>query len=370
MLSSSQWLVCLWLSNVIAVVRSQGNESEVLNCTIESGQLPEVQGGENNYVIDLLGDIPFSFALNQCTSIDVPNNDKWYKYVCDMDSNTQIRTVTKTEYPEETCAGEGVVMQVFSENNVTDGMRGYFDCNGSDTYVELHFSLNDQCGNFVTVYGALDACFHFTEGLSEMNLYCDDVEAVAQIFTSLPTNGTSSTFGPSSTSVPGTTNLINTSSIFNQTLVDNETISPTAASMVVETQRMCSDSAFCDQWLFPKEECDFVATIALHKNNKTRVYGQMVTCFTDVSASSMPPINSTMLPTNSTMLATNFTLPTNISLNATGEPTDIGVTDTVSTKDTSAGTGGETETDSIAIRPSFFFTTGMFFCSFFFLLSI
>jgi hypothetical protein len=122
MLTKSLWLACLWFSNSWV----QGQLSGDPNCTVDEGELPEMQTGINNFVIDMLGLMQFPYAIGECTGNNVIDTGRWYTYRCDMDSTSGMSTVTKTEYFDDTCSTDGIVIEIFNETNVTEGSRGFF----------------------------------------------------------------------------------------------------------------------------------------------------------------------------------------------------------------------------------------------------
>jgi len=358
MLSKSLWLACLWFSS--ALVQAQIGNRE--NCTVGDEELPEVQSGINNFVIDMLGPMQFAFAIDQCTAANVLDTGRWYRYQCDMDSLSGMSTVTKTEYFDDACSGDGIVIETFNETNVTEGNRGFFECTGSNTYARIRMGLDEDCESTSVIYAGLGACFNFN--LNQISMYCSSNETIAQVFNflgQLPT----STFLPSSTFLPTSLNatlptLINETiipTLFNATLPEPTDLNATLNMTTTQfAQELCADEAFCDKWIFAPNQCRLIASLPL-TGTLTSVYGIMEECFTDVMVSS-----TTMIELPSTTLE-------NITVTEPTVPTVSTGGSTTSSIGTSTSTTRVTETTSGAVRPSLLFTVGMFF-SFFFLVTV
>jgi hypothetical protein len=365
MLSKSLWLACLWFAN--SMVKAQVPET---NCTVDDTELPEVQSGINNYVIDELGTVLFPYALNQCTGSSVITTGRWYWYECSMDNNG-MSTVTKTEYFSDDCSGSGSVVAVYNETDMIEGEVGYFECSGTDSYARIRLSLDSDCENAVVIYAALGACSNMA-GNSQLNFFCSANEAIAQIFS--VEMQMSTTFLPSSTEVLfNVTQLLNDTlaptepSLFNETIFPtglgiNATVLPTGLngtlptmttmfnatmpSMIINVSTsqidimMCEDDSFCTKWIISKQ-CNLVTSIDFGLSQG--VYGVFEECSTDGEMAS----STTMLEDFNTTLAENITVT---------EPSIIMTT----------VLGGN---ESGAVRPSLIFVVGMFL-SFFFLVSV
>jgi hypothetical protein len=367
MMSKSLWLVCLWFANLMMVKAQQPQA----NCSVNDTELPEVQTGINNFIIDELGSILFPYALNQCTGNNVITTGRWYWYQCSMDSNG-MSTVTKTEYFADDCSGTGSVIATFNETNMTEGQVGYFECSGSDAYARIRLSLDSTCTNAVVIYAALGACVNMNDN-SQMNFFCSSNETIAQIFTSNPMMST--TFLPSSTQL-----LFNTTNLptgLNQTILPtqfnatnlptglNQTILPTGFNATLPTMStmfnatipsministsqvevmMCADQAFCTKWIVSKQ-CNLVTTVSFGINQG--VYG----IFDECSEGGMISSSTTMLQEFNTTFGQNMTATESSMIN------------------TILSTLGGNNAESGAVRPSLLFTLGMCL-SFFFLVSV
>jgi len=380
MLSKSALVACIWFSYSMV----QGQLTNDGNCTLDGTDLPEIQSGMNNYVIDMLGGtVQFAYAIGQCTATSLIDIGKWYKYECgDMDTSG-MSTVTKTEFLNDQCTGNGTIMQTFNETNMTEGNQGAFECSGYNTYAKTTWSLDADCGHGVTIYAALGACTNYSSN-TQMNFYCSSNETIAQIFnfglqfpstTSLP----SSSFFPTSfnatlpsllnATLPSLLNatlpsLLNSTSLFNlsftttelfnlsftTTSLFNATFNATFPMLNMTTTQsggmMCADDAFCDKWIFSPSQCQLVAMMPT-SGSLARVYGRMEECSTDIGSS------STMIPTDINITVTNPVSST--STTGTGSSTTTGTSNT-------EGTSG-------AIRPSLMLIVGVL-SSFFFLVSI
>jgi len=319
MLTKSMWLAGLW---AIAQAQQQQQQQQELNCTVQDGEIPESQFGHNNYVIDNLDSFLFPFAIGQCSSGHLYQSNVWYMYECNMDANSTW-SVTKTQYNDDACSSSGLIVEQFFSNNVTEGMRGYFDCNGTmNTNLHLEFSLNPQCQNPVTVYGALGTCVNFVNASSytmQMNMICSDGAAKMQIFDFMfnSTNMTmmSSTVGPFNSTLPS----LNPTSISNQ------------------SQPMCAVDSFCDKWMI-SGACTLLTELP-YGNNQTQLYARWLDCRTIVEQLS----TEASMSTTELMTSTEMTVvPTNMI-------------------STAMSTANVIEENSSAIRPSFLFASGLFF---------
>jgi len=371
MLTKSLWLACLWFSNSWV----QGQLSGDPNCTVDEEELPEVQTGINNFVIDRLGLIEFPYAIGECTANDVLDTGRWYTYQCDMDSASGMSTVIKTEFFDDACFTDGIVIEIFNETNMTEGTRGFFECSGSNTHAKLRMGLDSECDSTTVIYAALGACSNFGQD-SQINLYCSDNETIVQVFTfqgQMPT----STFLPSSTFFPTGINAT-VPTLLNGTLPTllNGTVVPTSFNATLPTSFLnatlptmfnmsttqigvmwCADEAFCDKWVFVPNQCREIATIAIGVQ-PAKIYGIMDECFTDTD---MVSSTTTIEFTSST------TVTDNVSATEPTAPTS-GSTSTTSTGSSTTSISS-TQTTSGAVRPSLLFTVGMFF-SLFFLVTI
>jgi hypothetical protein len=332
---------------------------------VDEQELPEMQTGINNFVIDMLGTMEFPYAIDQCTGNNVIGTGRWYKYQCDMDSTSGMSTVTKTEYFDEACSGDGIVIATFNETNATEGSRGFFECSGSNTYARVRMGLDSGCDGAIVIYAALGACSNFGQD-SQINLYCADNETIIQVF-SLQDQLPTSTFLPSSTFLSTLLNATFLPTLFNATLPTllnatlptllNATLPPnfnaTLPSMLnmstTQIAMWCADEAFCTKWIFIPNECREITAIPIGVT-QTTIYGIMDECFTDTDVVS----STTMI---------DFSTTGNVSAT---EPT---ISSSTSTSTSTSTTIISTETTSGAIRPSLLFTVGMFF-SFFFLVTI
>jgi hypothetical protein len=296
-------LACLWFSS--SIVKSQEQQEE-MNCTVQDGEVPEIQSGINNFVIDMLDNFPFPFALKQCTSTSLLPTSKWHRYECNIDvNNPGMSTVVKTEYNDAACSNLGLIVEQFFGSNTTEGEIGYFDCSGSDTYIEIELSLDPQCQDPVTVYGALGSCANFmnsSSSLSQWNLYCNEDEAVMQIFNLNPFNAT----------------------MLNETLISTTSLMSSTSN---PRNMLCADESFCDKWML-SPQCDMLTSFPL-VNNAT-LYGRLLACVIDVAMTTDVISTTDMISTDIETTATDII----------GE--------------------GEVTTRSDAIRPSFLFTTGLF----------
>jgi hypothetical protein len=378
MLSTSLLVAaCAWFSHAVV----QGQFGNGPNCTIDENDVAETQSGMNNFIIDMLGSLQFAYALEQCTATNVISNGKWYMYQCnDMDD-----TVTKTEYFDDQCSTDGIIIETFNATNMTEGDRGHFECGGYNTYARTVWSLDPDCIDGVTIYAALGACTNFG-GDSQLNFYCSANETVGQIFTlagMMPT----STFLPSSTFsfnatlasflngtlLPSTTFLLNATlpSLLNATLPSflNATLLPSTTllfnatfPMLTTTQSpmMCADEAYCHKWLFSPDQCGVLATIPT-ASGETILYGRMDECGSSIESTTM------IETTDGNISATEPTPISSSTTSTAGTTTGILTSSTSSTNGVS--TTSTTESSSSEIRPSLLLTVGMLF-SFFFLVSV
>jgi len=235
----------------------------------KASQTPEIQEGENNYVIDLLGGVlPFAYAIDVCTNINL-QAPQYTMYTCKGDSNAW--EVIKTSYgSDSTCqkaeATENLPM------GAPQGLPGYFMCDGQNSFVELTLALGDpSCKTGATVFGGLNGCVSM--GSSQINLFCEDTSAVAQIFlAAFPT-----TPGANIAAHSGGDGVLGNQT---STFVPSSSLAPTGG----EHPNMCDPRLFCSTWNFA-QTCGFVTELL-----GFNVYGLMDKC--------LPPVTTTTTSSN------------------------------------------------------------------------
>lgn len=136
----------------------------------------------NNYVVDYFtGTLLFSYAINQCTGVDLLDATTWYKYTCEQDTD-DMWWVTKKSYTSATCSGDGTEVDSWSEADVgAAGTEGYFVCDGVDNYAAVDISIDTSCAAAVTVYGGLGGCAQ-NPSTYDTKFYCDETAALVQLY--------------------------------------------------------------------------------------------------------------------------------------------------------------------------------------------
>jgi len=203
-----------------------------------SGGTGKTQSGNNNYVVDYFTGLLFTYAIDQCTAVDLASGVAWYKYTCSQQDSKWW--ITKTAYTSNDCSGTGDEVDSWSEDEVEEGQMGYFKCDGENHYAQVHISIDPECAAVETVAGGLGACAQNPLAF-DTKFYCDASSALVQLYRN-PTT-------------------------FN------------------ETAPMCDDTAlFCDKWTFGST-CAQAATF-----NGMPLYGKLVKCdaATDSSSTSAP----------------------------------------------------------------------------------
>jgi hypothetical protein len=141
---------------------------------------PMTQSGSNNFVIDSFSEsLMFTYAINQCTGVNIVDNGVFYKYTCSQDEN-DMWWVTKTSYSTSDCTGSGTVVSSWSEEDTVAGEEGYFKCDGKNNYAAIEIGLDSQCGGTVTLTGGLGACASNPDVL-DTKFYCDDTTTTALV---------------------------------------------------------------------------------------------------------------------------------------------------------------------------------------------
>jgi len=275
------------------------------------GQMPQTQSGSNNYVLDTLSGSPFAFAIGYCTATSLLSNTKWYKYDC-IESATGKTKVTKTEYNDVNCTGNGTLLTNWpqisntSNHNSTGTQHTFFECDGYNTYAEIVISTNQSCSGGVTVYAALGTCVNSTFQPTQLELYCNNTEATLQIFTNTLNltahNGTTSSSTTSTTSTSTTTGRPKLSTTtarpnsFSTTRLNHTLLSSTQ----MPYQPMCGEKYYCNNWVIPQNNCSsgrILATVFNFQNRHIHVYGQMKKCYaltttTTAMKSALPSLHS------------------------------------------------------------------------------
>jgi len=244
LLSVVSW-ACLWF---VGHVTAQGQCPKL-------SQTPESQGGNNNYAIDLLGGVlPFPFAINMCTSISF-TSPVYAMYTCWQGDNDAWE-VTRTTYSDSACK-TSTSTETWPTGSSLPGLQGYFNCAGDNSYVSLQLALDDKtCQSATTVVGGLAGCVVAMTG-SQIELYCDDSMALAQIFLAAPPT------------VPGANghNVGGKWSANETTFIPSSSIAPSAVNY-----GLCDSKLFCAVWTFGST-CSEITELLGHV-----VYGTMNTC--------------------------------------------------------------------------------------------
>jgi hypothetical protein len=136
----------------------------------------------NNYVIDYFtGTLLFSYAIDQCTSVNLFNEGTWYKYTCSQDGDG-MWWATKTEYTSSTCSGSGTEISTWSEADAGQpGSLYYFKCDGANNYAGLDISIDSECAVTETIYGGLGGCAQ-NPAAFDTKFYCDSSSALVQLY--------------------------------------------------------------------------------------------------------------------------------------------------------------------------------------------
>jgi len=333
----------LLLSNIIVQGQMQ-NECRL------SGETPLKHRGTHNYVIDLLSNIlRFPFAINQCTSTDLYVSNRWYKYMCTQQNSSEDYMVTKTEYSTSDCSDNGTLL--------TDWMvesPEYFECDGTNTYVELLLSSSNDCDEGMTVFAGLGACVVDDSGLGQYDIYCNSSMAVLQLYqtdltettyiatdifstseapsttqtisttpftsstgvsttstlgvsttsttgvsTTSTIGATTSTTGVSTTSTPGisttsttaTDGTTSTAQSLGRAIIPTEIITTWLGSVIEGEASVCEDANFCDVWAVSRRRCTS-SDFTVYRNASITVYGKMQSCHSTIHQATLPGSSS------------------------------------------------------------------------------
>jgi hypothetical protein len=275
-------------------------------CPME-GIIPKRHQDIHNYVIDNLDGGHFPFAIDKCTSTSALPTQTWYKYTCHHTNGTW--SITKTEYSDAECTGEGEIITGWQED--MEGLEKFFECSAGNSYVQLELSAGNPCENSVTIYAGLGSCIVSTTIFGELEMFCNETTTLIHFFadstqsttfmpmsttemvmsttdmniseTNLPVlNFSSSTTMPDETTelnltmttdIPQlnfTSTLISTliSSIFQTTLSSN-------LFSTTQTKTLCDDKNYCEVWVLPLSECSLASTSAFED---VEVYVKMIKC--------------------------------------------------------------------------------------------
>jgi hypothetical protein len=289
------------------------------------GNTPYRDSGTHNFVIDSLDGSNFPFAIGKCTATSL-NADKWYIYSCDNDNALGQWIVTKTEYDDNQCSGNGTYVLDFDTQ--FDAVQQYYQCDGTDSYLQLELSVG-ACLSPVTIYAALATCVYDSSSQSDnFEFFCNDTTALVHYFgnfgnetlmsttenaapstTALPLSSTNimifSTSEPvstememnmsttpnlelnmstnlpelnMSTNLPFSTNFpISTSflpSLLNTNILST-LISSFMPSLPSGISNTCDDSDYCDAWVLTKDNCALAKPSSLRNY---QVYAKMREC--------------------------------------------------------------------------------------------
>jgi hypothetical protein len=186
------------------------------------------QSGENNYVIDDFTGLSFSYAIGQCTGVNLLDTDSFAKFTCSKD-NTSTWMVTKSTYATKACTTPLSTLS-WTNAETVEGETGFFKCDGGNNYAHVQISLVDTCEGALDVYGGLGGCAVNSAAL-DTKFYCNATIALVQLYK------------------PG-----------------NSTIG------------ICSDEhSYCNSWNF-KSTCDLSASLS-----GLPVYGKALACETDMT---------------------------------------------------------------------------------------
>jgi hypothetical protein len=300
------------------------------------GNTPYRDSGLHNFVIDSLDGNNFPFAIGQCTATSLNPTD-WYIYSCNNDNALGQWIVTKTEYSDDQCSGNGTF--VLDWDTQFDAVQQYYECGGSDTYLQIELSIG-ACQSPVTIYAALSSCVHdSSDQSSNFEFFCNDTTALVHYFgsfgnetlmsttemaqqstTALPLSSTNimiySTSEPvsttememnmsttpnldlnMSTNIPISTNLLelnfSTSNLLDLNMSTNIPISTSFLPSLLNTNILstlissfmpslpsgisstCDDSDYCDVWVLTKDDCILAKPSSLRNY---QVYAKMREC--------------------------------------------------------------------------------------------
>lgn len=228
----------LWLLNVVWIyLWFNGNGVRAQDQCPYLGTAADMQDGTNNFVVDwFTGQLLFTYAMDQCTSLSLLPTGKAYKYMCDR-NGTDKWMVTKTEYSETDCTGTATVKDIFFEGETMEGYPGYFMCDGTNSYVKVEVSFSPTCSSSQVVFGGLSGCSMNRPLLTRF--YCDPEKAYVQLF-------------------------------LNSSYLPNDT---------TPAYEHCDSRLFCNRWKF-NATCGLVSNIL--GNN---VYGKLDDCMTGTTTS-------------------------------------------------------------------------------------
>jgi len=148
------------------------------------GTTPLRNSGTNNFAIDTFTDLPFAYAINQCTVYSLLEPNKFIKYTCEENEVDSTYTVHKLEYSTSACSGTGTSLGSWMQDDALKGEEGYFECTGMDYYAKVAIGTAADCSDAQTVYAGLGACVD-NEGMTshtQISVYCDTEKAHMEFY--------------------------------------------------------------------------------------------------------------------------------------------------------------------------------------------
>jgi hypothetical protein len=251
------------------------------------------QSGDNNFVIDYFsGALLFTYAIGQCTAVDLTDDTTFVKYACSQVGSGSWK-VTKSTYNNKACTGSPTVVS-WNDSNTEAGQLHYFKCDGDNNYARIQISTDSACAGSLDVYGGLGNCAQNPSSF-DTKFYCNATSALVQLY-------------------------VNPSSI-------NATQIP-----------MCEDNAlYCTKWNFRASGCALSAVFA-----GVPVYGKMITC-----SASADVVTTSMMTTGTGMMTTTGDATdadtTDADTTDAADTTEAGEETTMLTEDTTED--GEDTTD-------------------------
>lgn len=225
--------------------------------TCDSGQHGKTQSGSNNYVIDYFSSaLLFTYAIGQCTAVDLADDTNFVKYTC-MQDDSDMWWATKSTYTTKTCSGTATSTMTWNSTAAEAGQKGYFKCDGMNNYARVQISIDSGCAGALDVYGGLGGCAQNPSSF-DTKFYCNTTGALVQLY------------------------------------VNPESINATQIPM-------CSDNyLYCTKWNFRSSGCALSASL-----NGLPVYGKMVTC--ELSAATTTSGGSTTMGGSTTTMGGSTT---------------------------------------------------------------
>jgi len=179
----------------------------------------------------------FTYAIGQCTAVDLLDDTYFVKYTCSQD-DSDMWWVTKSTYTTKTCSGSAVSSDTWDNSATEPGQANYFKCDGDDNYARVQISVDSGCAGSLDIYGGLGGCAQNPTSF-DTKFYCNATGALVQLY------------------------------------INPESINATGLPM-------CSDDfLYCTKWNFRSSGCALSASL-----NGVPVYGKMITCETDAGSSS------------------------------------------------------------------------------------